>query len=303
MGTKRRALIGALVAMVLISAAACNRPGRPGRSTTTRPAPPTTGAPGPTTGRYVTRVFDGIDQVATGVAYKDDLRFDAWAPTGDPAAKRPAIVWGFGGGFIAGNRAQMNGAAQDSARRGYVGITIDYRLQTGGGVLAMAGGIMPAYEDTAAAIRWLREHADTYRIDPDAIIAGGVSAGAINAINAVVLPGTRGPASGAADAAISLSGASASALICAYLGNATCASDSKPNQGPILMFSGSADPIVLYPAQQATCANHRAAGNVCDQRVTQGAGHGPVPMSVVLDEGAAFVMREVLIPKGYAASG
>lgn len=263
-------------------------PGRPG--------------PAPTSGRYVTPVFDRVEQVATATAYKNDLKLDAWAPAGDTAAKRPAIVWGFGGGFIAGDRNQMASAAKDSARRGYVGITIDYRLQTGSGVLAMAGGILPAYDDTAAAIAWLRQHASTYRIDPDAIVAGGASAGAINAVNAVVLPGTRGPAAGAANAAISLSGASYNSLICAYVGNANCRSDSKPNQGPIIMFSGSSDPIVLFPAQQATCNNHKAAGNVCDMRVYQGAGHMPTSMSVVLDEGAKFVMKELLAPKGYTSN-
>jgi carboxylesterase type B len=116
-----------------------------------------------------------------------DLKLDAWAPAGDTATRRPAIVWGFPGAWIGGSRRAMAAYAQDSARRGYVGITIDYRLR--GESRNMQTGIVPAYLDTIAAGEWLRANAERYGIDPDAIIVGGSSAGAMNAINAVTLPG------------------------------------------------------------------------------------------------------------------
>ena len=105
------------------------------------------------------------------------LKLDAWAPANDTATKRPAIVWGFPGAFVGGSRQGMNAYAQDSARRGYVGITIDYRLlqQPAGDINR---GIIPAYIDTIAAGEWLRANAARYGIDPDAISVGGVSAGA-----------------------------------------------------------------------------------------------------------------------------
>src|SRR5689334_11474048 len=88
-------------------------------------------------GRYELPVFSEIEQVATGVEYATaidyagnpvSLKLDIWQPKDDTAERRPAVMWMFGGAFVAGNRATMNGYAQDSARRGYVGITIDYRL-------------------------------------------------------------------------------------------------------------------------------------------------------------------------------
>jgi hypothetical protein len=286
----RRALIGVLAAALLVTSfGACTRPGRPRPTTTTTT---TVTRPGtPVTGRYAERVFEQIEQVARAETYKpaNNLKLDAWAPAGDTAEKRPAIVWAFGGAWIAGERTQMNTHAQDSARRGYVGITIDYRK------LGVPAGIVPAYEDMLAAVQWVKTNAARFRIDPDAVVAGGFSAGAINAVNVVVMPGTAGqpgPATSPAAGAISVSGASFGAM--------QGRNWSRANQGPIVMFGGTADAIVNYQNWQVrTCNDHRAAGNVCEMNSYPGAGHMPTSTSEILDKSAAFVTREILRPRGY----
>jgi acetyl esterase/lipase len=56
------------------------------------------------------------------------------------------------------------------AQRGYAAVTISYRLS--GEALYPA-----AIHDTRAAVRWVRAHADTYRLDPNRFALAGGSAG------------------------------------------------------------------------------------------------------------------------------
>ena len=63
-----------------------------------------------------------------------------------------------------------------------------------------------AYHDADASIAWLRAHSDEYRIDPQAIAAGGYSAGAVNSLNLAYLPGELGPPTSRIAAAISIAG-------------------------------------------------------------------------------------------------
>src|SRR5690606_39027191 len=152
--------------------------------------------------RYVDVVFEGYE-ATTGIPYRTTtthtgepitLRLDVYEPAGDTAEERPVIMWMFGGAWRAGDRNQLASYAQDSARRGYVGVTIDYRIRPEGGDLTAASN--DAYEDTLAAIRWLQDHAEQFRIDPAAIVPAGYSAGAINALHALHRPADT-PAAGA----------------------------------------------------------------------------------------------------------
>lgn len=116
-----------------------------------------------------------------------DLMMDIYEPVGDVAEMRPLIVLAHGGSFVFGSRDQMHWQCREFARRGYVVATITYRLYDGPiiplpGAEEMSEEVIMSVSDAKAAIRYFREDADTdntYRIDPDMIIAGGISAGAI----------------------------------------------------------------------------------------------------------------------------
>lgn len=83
---------------------------------------------------------------------------------------RPAYVWIHGGGWQGGNKDGGIGQLVPFVRSGFVGATIEYRL-TG-------ESPFPAQiEDCKCAIRYLREHADKYKLDPQRIAVGGSSAG------------------------------------------------------------------------------------------------------------------------------
>jgi dienelactone hydrolase len=131
----------------------------------------------------------------------------------DGRTARPAILWVHGGGFFAGVDSMYglaSGVGRDYAKRGYVGISVEYRIDTtsvGTGArppslcqwvqdnpaptdpvwLARrdqcARNILAAQHDTQAAVRWVRAHAAELGVDPNKIAVGGLSAGAVTALN------------------------------------------------------------------------------------------------------------------------
>ncbi|MBK8499317.1 MAG: alpha/beta hydrolase [Flavobacteriales bacterium] len=120
------------------------------------------------------------------------LRLDVYAPTGDAQTDRPAAIVAFGGSFISGTRADVADICQDFAKRGYVAIAPDYRV----GFFfpneaTTIRAVMRGAHDMKAVVRFLRksvaESGNPYGIDPERIIVGGVSAGAISGIHAAYL--------------------------------------------------------------------------------------------------------------------
>jgi acetyl esterase/lipase len=116
------------------------------------------------------------------------LFMDVFEPKGDTLSKRPVIIFAFGGGFVSGARANMALFCQYYAQKGYVCATIDYRLWE---VARFPDSIdiarigTQAMHDMKAAIRYMRKDAattNTYRIDPDNIVVGGISSGGITAM-------------------------------------------------------------------------------------------------------------------------
>lgn len=82
----------------------------------------------------------------------------------------PAVVCIHGGGWYQGQRQDMDPMTELLARRGYVAVTVSYRL--------VSTARFPAQiEDCKAAVRWLRANAVKYHINPRRIGAIGPSAG------------------------------------------------------------------------------------------------------------------------------
>jgi para-nitrobenzyl esterase len=131
-------------------------------------------------------------------SFNVDLFMDIIQPKNDTLSKRPVIVWAFGGGFVFGARADMRALSQAYAKKGYVCVSIDYRLWSyfvGGppDSVQLTPIIVGAMHDMKAAIRMLRSTAangNPYRIDVNNIIAGGISAGAITAMMAAHIDST-----------------------------------------------------------------------------------------------------------------
>ncbi len=99
-------------------------------------------------------------------------------------AKRPAIVFFFGGGWKSGSPSQFERQCRHFASRGMVAITADYRV-------ASRQGVKPAecVADAKACVRWVRRNAERLGIDPARIAVGGGSAGGHLAAATATLPG------------------------------------------------------------------------------------------------------------------
>lgn len=167
--------------------------------------------PGDAPLRYRDAIFTNVtrtDNISYGSAVgvnstTEDLKLDLFRPSGDTHAARPAMVWIHGGGFKQGDKSSGASIATYLAQRGYVAVSINYRL-TSPTVCAAAPEPKPlpctspalaAQHDAQAAVRWLRRHAATYNIDPNKIAAGGGSAGGVTTVRLATdpeHPGTSG---------------------------------------------------------------------------------------------------------------
>jgi para-nitrobenzyl esterase len=143
--------------------------------------------------RYISEVFSDVDTTlavlfgnnTTIGGNNKDLFMDIYEPSGDVVAERPVIMLAFGGSFIGGSRGDLQNLCIYYAKRGFIAVSIDYRLFD---MIAfpnatnMTDVVIKAVSDMKAAIRFLTEDAATtnaYRIDPNLIFVGGISAGAI----------------------------------------------------------------------------------------------------------------------------
>ncbi|WP_165372091.1 alpha/beta hydrolase [Emticicia agri] len=90
----------------------------------------------------------------------------------DKPEKRPAIVFFHGGSWSEGKPDWFFSTCQDYAQRGWVACAVEYRTYGRHGTLPFE-----AVMDAKSAMRWLRQNADTYKIDTTKMIATGNSAG------------------------------------------------------------------------------------------------------------------------------
>ncbi|MDG3007752.1 family 16 glycoside hydrolase [Paludisphaera mucosa] len=94
---------------------------------------------------------------------------DVFAPAdGD---RHPIVFWIHGGGWQAGDKAEVQVKPQAFVDRGCVFVSAGYRLIPEATIDEMAG-------DLAKALRHVRDHAGEYGGDPDAVFVMGHSAGA-----------------------------------------------------------------------------------------------------------------------------
>jgi predicted esterase len=212
--------------------------------------------------RYRDQVFNAVT-VTPNITYGSavnlenqpvTLQMDMYQPTGDSVEDRPAIVWVHGGSFCCGDKSESDivDEATTFAEKGFVGVSINYRLESpgcSGTASNCAAAIAEAFADGQSAVSFLRAHAEVYGIDPNRIAIAGTSAGGITALN-VGYSSSEDPAV-RVRAAVSLSGA--------YLGVSGVGAISS-GDAPAMDFHCTTDPLVPYPLAVSTVNAAQAHG-------------------------------------------
>lgn len=195
-------------------------------------------------------------------------------------ALRPAVVVIHGGGWIKGARGQMEHIVEALVRHGYVVLDIDYRL-------APEHPYPAAVDDVRSALRWLRDHAEEHRIDPQRLGVWGYSAGAHLAGLVAARPRDDTPRVAAAvlgGMPADLTQAKESPLVQQFMGGKY---DDMPERyaqaspllqlgaasAPMYLYHGSWDWIVRYEYSQQTYARLQELGVDTELCTLGGRGH------------------------------
>lgn len=226
--------------------------------------------------RYRDPVFDNVDvqtDIAFGAAVNrytqqtETLRLDLYQPRGDAAAQRAAVVIVHGGGFVSGDKgsSRFRQLGNDFARRGYIAISINYRLRPAG--FPVRQDITDAAHDFKAAVRWLRKNAVQLRLDGDRVGCIGSSAGAITCCEAAYVPseGASGNPgfSSQVHTVIDLWG---------FLADLT---EMDAGEAPVQIIHGTLDSVVPYQLGVDLKQRADAVGVPAELLPIVGAGHAP----------------------------
>lgn len=90
----------------------------------------------------------------------------------------PAMLFIHGGSWTIGTRKDYSYVVEKVAEKGYVGVTVDYRLIDDLESEKTRNPFPAQLHDVKQAVRWMRANAEKYRIDPEHIGVLGFSAGA-----------------------------------------------------------------------------------------------------------------------------
>ena len=145
----------------------------------------------------------GSPSVMRNIPYTTDVtgsyRADLYRPGG--SGPFPAVVMIHGGSWRSGHKSELRKLSTDLASRGYVCFSIDYDTHP--------RSFPYSWEESRAAVAFLRTHAPEYAVDPQRIAVLGTSAGGQLAALVAVAPS--GPAPVTAATADPTPGAAAAA--------------------------------------------------------------------------------------------
>lgn len=217
------------------------------------------------------------------------LTLDASIPDGK--GPFPAVIVVHGGGWQNGTkRSYEKPILPVLTDAGFAWFTINYRL-------APQYKFPAAVEDVEAAIRWVKQHAKVYRVDPKRIALAGESAGG----HLVAFVGVRPTKETRVAAVVDFYGPHDLAKretdkgevgknMNAFLGidkldaagiaklkEASPITYVKPGLPPFLFIHGTKDAAVPYEQSPMMCDKLKAAGNRCEVYTVEGAPHGVGP--------------------------
>jgi len=126
----------------------------------------------------------GQELVRKEIVYKTidgiSLKADLFYLEGDQDVKtHPAIAFFHGGGWSSGSPSEFHEACIRYAKKGFITFSFHYRLSVTADGTIPHPDITPVecVKDARSAMRWIRENADDFHINPNKIVACGQSAG------------------------------------------------------------------------------------------------------------------------------
>ncbi|EJL34371.1 carboxylesterase type B [Caulobacter sp. AP07] len=131
---------------------------------------------------------------------EDCLVMNVWRPTAPAAAKRPVMVWIYGGGFVNGGSSPEVYAGDQFAKQGVVFVSFNYRVGRFGffahpaltkenpkGPLGNYG-----FMDQIAALKWVQRNIAAFGGDPANVTIVGESAGGFSVHTLLTSPAAKG---------------------------------------------------------------------------------------------------------------
>ena len=203
--------------------------------------------------------IDKIGDVAYFTSKERTLHLDAFV--NKKQKQNPAVIMIHGGGWRSGNKNQMNPLAQEIALKGYSCFTIEYRL-------SLEAKYPYGVYDVKNAIRFIKDNAKKFNVDPNKIAVLGCSSGGqmaaligtTNGISAFDDPSNKSKSSSKVNAIINVDGilafrhpeSSEGEMASFWLGgsyeektenwkNASALSHTNKNTPPILFINSSID--------------------------------------------------------------
>ncbi|MGH7961493.1 MAG: alpha/beta hydrolase fold domain-containing protein [Candidatus Binatia bacterium] len=241
--------------------------------------------------------------VYTPVSWPQRLEADVYVPAG--VGPFPGVLVIHGGGWQGGTRADMNHIAKRLVQRGYTAVNISYRF-------APASHFPAQIQDLQQAVRWMRQNAAAYRIDPQWIGVFGYSAGGhLAALLGTIRPGdgfddkaddpsTRIQAVVVGGAPTDLRKFRGGRLVPQFLGTTI---DKNPqvfaHASPIVHVSSDDPPMFLYHGSLDTLVD---ISHATDMKQALDAANVPAELYIVRGLGhiAVFIINDSAIEAGIA---
>ncbi|MEU0217788.1 carboxylesterase family protein [Streptomyces sp. NPDC006265] len=121
------------------------------------------------------------------------LTVNVWTPEPDPAARRPVMVWIYGGAYKLGHSGSPGYDARHIAADGdVVVVSLNYRLGMEGFAHIEGAPANRGLLDQVAALEWVRDNVEAFGGDPDQVTVFGESAGAGSVASLLSMPRAAG---------------------------------------------------------------------------------------------------------------
>lgn len=200
------------------------------------------------------------------------LLLDIYQPVAPNLNRRPAMIAIHGGGFLFGNKAEMNDLCRELAARGYVCFSINYRMvpddPPGTAKDAYERAVMAAVEDAHHAAEWIESHDAKYRVDRARMFIGGSSAGAVTSMLLAYDPEIKTPRFRAVADLWGTMGPRVNWI--------------RKGDPPLLIIHGKDDQTITVSAAEQLNARATAVGLKHETFLIDGMGHG-VPLNLEVE--------------------